>query len=62
MQDIMITLVFMMAILMFSVYPAIKIVAFIAGRKRLSQKAENYLTFFFTVLIALVAAIFLKIT
>jgi len=62
MQDIMITLVFMMAILMFSVYPAIKIVAFIARRKTLSQKTENYLTFFFTVLIALVAAIFLKIT
>ncbi len=61
MQDIMVTLVFMMAILMFSVYPAIKIVAFIAKRKTLSSKMENYLTLFFTVFISLVAAIFLKI-
>jgi len=61
MQDIMVTLVFMMAILMFSVYPAIKIVAFIAKRKTLSPKTENYLTLLFTVLISLVAAIFLKI-
>ena len=57
----MVTLVFMMAVLMFSVYPAIKIVAFIAKRKTLSSKMENYLTLLFTVLISLVAAIFLKI-
>ncbi len=61
MQDIMVTLVFMMAILMFSVYPAIKIVAFIAKHKTLSPKIENYLTLFFTVTISLIAAIFLKI-
>ncbi len=61
MQDIVITLVFMMAILMFSVYPAIKITAFIAQRKNLSPKAQNFLTLFFTILISLVAAIFLKI-
>ena len=61
MQDIMVTLVFMMAILMFSVYPAIKIVAFISKRKTLSPRMENYLTLFVTVFIALVAAIFLKV-
>ncbi len=63
MQDIMITLVFMMALLMFAVYPAIKIVAFIDRHteKALSQKMENFLTLVFTILLALGAAIVLKI-
>ncbi len=61
MHHVVITLVFMMALLMFSVYPAIKITAFIAKRKELSPKLQNYLTLLFTILISLAAAIFLKI-
>jgi hypothetical protein len=59
----MVTLVFMMALLMFAVYPAIKIVAFIDAKteKPLSQKMENFLTLLFTILLALGTAIILKI-
>jgi Ca2+/Na+ antiporter len=60
MQDIMITLVFMMVFLMFSVYPAIKIVGFIASKRELSQKVENYMILFFTILLALMTALFMK--
>jgi len=61
MQHIMVTLVFMMALLMFSVFPAIKISEFIAEKKNISEKLQNFLTLFFTIIIALAAAIFLKI-
>ena len=57
----MVTLVFMMALLMFSVFPAIKITEFIASKKEITPKLQNFLTLFFTIAIALVAAIFLKI-
>ncbi len=61
MQDVMITLVFMMVFLMFSVYPALKIAKFIATKRALSVKTENILTLLFTILIALGAALFMKL-
>ena len=60
MQDIVITLVFMMVFLMFSIYPAIKIVDFIASKRELSHKIKNFLILFVTVGLALSAAIFMK--
>ena len=62
MEDIVVTLVFMMALLMFSIYPAIKIVAFVASKKEISSRVQNFLTLFFAILLALIAAIFLKVS
>jgi len=60
MIDIVITLVFMMTLLMFAIYPALKIVEYISTKKELTQKMHNFLTLFFTVSIALLGALFMK--
>jgi hypothetical protein len=62
MIDIVITLVFMMTLLMFAIYPALKIVEYISTKKELTQKMHNFLTLFFTVSIALLGALFMKFT
>ncbi len=61
MHDLMITLVFMMVFLMFSVWPAIKVVDFIKSKREISSKIQNILTFVFTITIALCAALFMKL-
>ncbi len=61
-MDIVITLVFMMAFLAFSIYPAVKIVDFITNKKEISEKMKNFLLLFFTILIALLAALFIKMS
>ena len=60
MLNIVLTLVFMMVFLMFSIFPAIKIVNFIKKRVKLTSKKENFLTLIFTILIAFSAALFMK--
>ncbi len=60
MQDLLMTLVFMLVFIMFSIWPAIKIVDFISKKRELSEKSRNYLTLFLTLLIALLAALFMK--
>jgi hypothetical protein len=60
MIDIVLTLVFMMVFLMFSIFPAIKIVNFIKSRRELTPKKENFLTLIFTIAIAFSAALFMK--
>ncbi len=61
MHDVLITLVFMMAILMFATFPAYKLSHFLKERYHLSSKKENFLTLIFTLVLALLAALFLKI-
>ena len=60
MKEIIITLVFMMAFLAFAILPAIKVVEFISKKRELNQKMQNFLTLFFTVVIALLGALFMK--
>jgi hypothetical protein len=60
MIDVVITLVFMMTLLMFSIFPALKLVEFIATKKELTKKMQNILTLFFTISIALLGALFMK--
>ncbi len=61
MQDIVLTLVFAMALLMFAVFPAVKIVDFIKSKRTLTPKTQNLLTLLFTILLALAGALFLKL-
>ncbi len=61
MQDIVVTLVFMMALLIFAVFPALKITEFVAKKYTISAKIQNFLTLVFTVVLALGAAIYMKI-
>ncbi len=62
MIDIIITLVFMMVFIGFSIWPAIKIVNFIKSKKDLNEKKQNMLLLFFTIVIALCLALFMKLT
>jgi len=61
MIDTVMTLVFMMALLAFAILPAIKIVEFIEKKKGLTSKMKNFLTLFFTIVLALLGALFLKL-
>ncbi len=61
MRDIVLTLVFAMALLMFAVFPAVKIVDFIKTRRTLTPRMQNFLTLIFTILLALAGALFLKL-
>ena len=60
MIDIVLTLVFSMVFLMFSIFPAIKIIDFIKSKRDLTPKRENFLTLVFTILIAFCAGLFMK--
>lgn len=62
MKEIVITLVFMMALLAFSAFPAIKLVEFISKKKELSHKMQNFLTLALTVGIAFCGALIMKFT
>jgi Na+-driven multidrug efflux pump len=60
MIDIVITLIFSAAMLMFMVYPAMKIVEFIATKKELTKKTEDFLTIIITLSLSLMIGLFLK--
>ncbi len=50
----------MMALLAFAIFPALKLVEFIAKKKELTQKKQNFLTLIFTIVIAFCGALFMK--
>ena len=60
MTQIVITIVFTLAMFMFMAFPAIKIVEFIHKKRELSQKSQNILTIVFTVFLSLLIALFLQ--
>ncbi len=60
MKEIVITLAFMMALLAFAVFPAIKLVEFISKKKELTHKMQNFLTLVFTISIAFCGALFMN--
>jgi hypothetical protein len=60
MKEVIITLVFMMALLAFAIFPAVKLVEFISKKRALSHKMQNILTLVFTVSIAFCGALFMK--
>ncbi len=61
MQGIVVTLVFMMALLMFAAYPAYRIVEWTTKRYKLSYRMQNLLTLVGTIVLALIGALFLKL-
>ncbi len=61
MLDTIITLVFMMLFIGFSIWPAIKIVDFIKSKKDINEKKQNILLLFFTIAIAFCLALFMKL-
>jgi hypothetical protein len=61
MQSIILTLIFSIVMLLFMAFPAIKIVEWINQKKNLSQKNQNILTIFLTILFSLLIGIFLQI-
>jgi len=60
MIDIVIFLVFSIVLLMFMAYPAIKIVEFLSKTYNFSDKQENFLVVFITILLSLLVGAFLK--
>jgi len=60
MIDILLTLVFTMIFLMFSVWPALNLVELINKKYELKPKFKNFLILFFTILIAFLLSLFLR--
>lgn len=60
MKDIIVTLVFMMALLAFAIYPAVKIVEFLSKKREFTDRMQNILTLGFTITIAFCGALFMK--
>jgi hypothetical protein len=61
MIDIVITLIFSAAMLMFMIFPAMKIVEFISSKKDLTKTVEDRLTIVFTLILSLSIGLFLKL-
>lgn len=61
MQEVVVTLVFMMALLMFAAYPAYRIAEWTTKRYGLSHRMQNLLTLVGTIVLALIGALFLKL-
>lgn len=53
-MDIVISLVFSSVLLVFMIYPAIKIVEYLEGKMTISDKMYNVLTIVITVILALI--------
>ena len=60
MTQIVITIIFTLAMFMFMAFPAIKIVEFIHEKRELSQKNQNILTIVLTIFLSLLIALFLQ--
>jgi len=60
MIDIILTLVFSVVMLLFMIFPAMKIVAWIESRMTISQKWHNPLLFGTTMLLSLMIGLFLR--
>ena len=61
MQDIVITLVFSIVMLIFMAYPAMVSASFLVEKLNLNQKSHIYLTITLTIFYSLLVGIFLKI-
>ncbi len=60
-MDIIITIILSTGMLIFMIFPAMKISEFISVKKKLSDKAEDILTIIFTVILSLSIGLFLKL-
>jgi hypothetical protein len=60
MNDIIITLVFSIVMLLFMVFPAMKVTEMIYKKISLDKSYYNYLTLFLTVIFSLLIGLFLK--
>jgi len=60
MSPIVMTLTFSVVMLMFTAFPAMKIVEFLATKVKLSQNIQNILTIVTTIFLALCVGIFLN--
>jgi len=61
MQDIVITLVFSIVMLIFMAYPAMVSASFLVKKLNLNRKSHIYLTIILTIIYSLIVGIFLKI-
>ena len=61
MIDIVITLIFSAAMLIFMIFPAMKIVEFISSKKDLTKNVEDRLTIVITLVLSLSIGLFLKL-
>jgi len=61
MQDIVITLVFSIVMLIFMAYPAMVSASLLVEKLNLNQKSHIYLTIILTIIYSLIVGIFLKI-
>ncbi|OQX73492.1 MAG: hypothetical protein B6D59_05515 [Campylobacteraceae bacterium 4484_4] len=62
MQNIVVTLVFSIVVLMFMVYPALKIVEWIERKKKITQRTHNILLFTIAIFLSLVVGIWLQMS
>ena len=60
MSPIFMTLAFSVVMLMFTAFPAMKIVEFLATKVKLSQNIQNILTIVITIFLALCVGVFLN--
>lgn len=60
MIDIVITLVFSVVMLMFMIFPAMKIVQWLEGQITITKRWHDYLTFGITILLSLSIGLFLR--
>ena len=60
MSPIFMTLVFSVVMLMFTAFPAMKMVEFLATKVKLSQNIQNVLTIVITIFLALCVGVFLN--
>jgi len=60
MSPIFMTLVFSVVMLMFTAFPAMKMVEFLATKVKLSQNIQNVLTIIITIFLALCVGVFLN--
>jgi len=60
MNPIVMTLIFSVVMMMFMAFPAMKIVEWIASKKKLSQTIQNRLVVVVTIILSLLVGIFLQ--
>jgi len=60
MNPLVMTLIFMVVMLMFMAFPAIKIVEWLDRRETMSKKSKNITTVVITIFLSLLIAIFLQ--
>ena len=60
MQDIVVTLVFSIVMLMFMAFPAMKIARNIGHKMKFSPKTESILTILLTIILSIAAGVFLR--